>query len=112
MLLEKLKPLQQEMQQSGRQQGRLKGALSKVKQAMPPGPGGPGGEEDEDEDGEEEGQTPRGGPQPPSRDGKEGGLTPEEAQRLLMGFQPGGTRPLPAGTGRTEKPTDRKGRDW
>ena len=83
---------------------------------MPGDPGGDikgaGDDDDEDEDGKPKGPQP-GEKEGPSRDGSMQQLTLEEAERWLGMLKLDSERKLPlGGDEQTQKPKQRKGRDW
>lgn len=106
----------QKMMLKGMQDGQnkkkeLQQRMDGLGKRLPKGEGKEG-EEDEDETGDDKGSKPKEKEQIQTRKGREMALTPEEAMRLLDALKLDLSRKLSMGDQQSQKPEDRKGRDW
>jgi tetratricopeptide (TPR) repeat protein len=91
---------------------QVRDAMMQIQQRMPKGKI-PGDEEDDDDEPDPKDKEPKTGPQEaPDKEGQRMAMTWEEAARLLQTLKLDSNRKLPIGTKQTERPQNRKGRDW
>jgi len=109
--------MMQMMQGMSKQRSDIGKKMAGLKKKMPKDKGDQmKGGADDDDDEEEGGKKPpeikEGQEKPDNKSGQEIALNYEEAARLLDMLKLDGNRKLPLGTNGTDKPKDRKGKDW
>ena len=101
--------MQMSMQAAQKKKADLNQRLDALGKRLPNGEK-KGGEEEDEEPDENKGQ--KGKDEPQKQNGMEMVLTPEEAMRLLDALKLDLSRKLSMGDQQTQRPVDRKGRDW
>jgi hypothetical protein len=112
-LVDQLQIMQAMMQSMGQKNQELRKLMMELKSKMPDGkkPGDEEGEEEEDEDKPPK-KPERGEEEKAAQQGREMMMTWEEAMRLLQALKLDSSRKLPLGLQQTDKPQNRKGREW
>lgn len=93
---------------------QVRDAMMQIQQRMPKGkiPGEEEDDEDEPDPKEKDKEPKTGQQEAPDKEGQRMAMTWEEAARLLQTLKLDSNRKLPIGTKQTERPQNRKGRDW